>query len=136
MRISDWSSDVCSSDLQPRAFPDGGTGRYPARAQMREYLAKHMRASGRHQPDRGLVLASRVRADDVDRLRPIELVDLKTTIDHRPIPAEQVDEAALSVGEHGLEERLAPRLAMACDDVVYERCSQSANHREGKIGRT
>src|SRR3546814_3962486 len=129
MRISDWSSDVCSSDLaarerevdhgryqlvtklapphgavaqrqaQPRAFPDGGTGRYPARAQMREYLAKHMRASGRHQPDRGLVLASRVRADDVDRLRPIELVDLKTTIDHRHIPAEQVDEEALAVGE-------------------------------------
>src|SRR3546814_8553519 len=72
---------------------------------MREYLAKHMRASGRHQPDRGLVLASRARADDVDRLRPIELVDLKTTIDHRHIPAEQVDEEALAVGEHGLEER-------------------------------
>src|SRR3546814_9864357 len=109
MRISDWSSDVCSSDLQPRAFPDGGTGQYPARAQMREYLAKHMRASGRHQPDRGLVLASRVRADDVDRLRPIELVDLKTTIDNRHIPAEKVDEEALAGGEHGLEERSAPR---------------------------
>src|SRR3546814_18051726 len=116
MRISDWSSDVCSSDLQPRAFPDGGTGRYPARAQMREYLAKHMRASGRHQPDRGLVLASRVRADDVDRLRPIELVALKTTIDHRPNPDEQVDEQALATGQHDHEKRSAPRLAMVFDD--------------------
>src|SRR3546814_15638107 len=82
MRISDWSSDVCSSDLaarerevdhgryqlvtklspphgavpqrqaQPRAFPDGGTGRYPARAQLREYLDKHMRASGRSEERR------------------------------------------------------------------------------------
>src|SRR3546814_14119955 len=88
---------------------------------MREYLAKHMRASGRHQPDRGLVLASRVRADDVDRLRPIELVDLKTTIDHRHIPAEQVDEEALAVGEPGLEERSAPRLAMVFADRSEER---------------
>src|SRR3546814_16613426 len=88
---------------------------------MREYLAKHMRASGRHQPDRGLVLASRVRADDVDRLRPIELVDLKTTIDHRHIPAEQVDEEALAVGEHGLEARSAPRPGTVFDDVYNER---------------
>src|SRR3546814_3374984 len=26
MRISDWSSDVCSSDLRPRIFPDGRPG--------------------------------------------------------------------------------------------------------------
>src|SRR3546814_21193644 len=102
MRMSDWSSDVCSSELR-----------------------------GRHQPDRGLVLASRVRADDVDRLRPIELVDPKTTIDHRHIPAEQVDEEALAVGEHGLKERSAPRLEMVFDDVDHERCSPVANTREG-----
>src|SRR3546814_16633911 len=74
------------------------------------------------------------RSDDVDRLRPIELVDLKTTIDHRHIPAEQVDEEALAVGEHGLEERSAPRLEMVFDDVDHERCSQVANTRE-EIGR-
>src|SRR3546814_19340371 len=118
MRISDWSSDVCSSDLaarerevdhgryqlvtklspphgaapqrqaQPRAFPDGGTGRYPARAQMRDYLAKHMRASGRHRPDRGLVLATRVRADAVYRHRPISLLQLTTTHNPPPPPPE------------------------------------------------
>ncbi len=42
--------------------------------------------------------------DQVDRIGIVELVDLVLAIDDWYVPAEQVDEKALAVGEHGLKQ--------------------------------
>ncbi len=57
--------------------------------------------------------------DQVDRIGIVELVYLVLTIDHRDVPAEQVDEEALAVDEHGLEQRLVSSCQMAIDDMDH-----------------
>ena len=39
--------------------------------------------------------------DQVKRIGIVELIHLVLVIDHRHVPAEQVDEETLAVGEHG-----------------------------------
>src|SRR3546814_14300498 len=111
MRISDWSSDVCSSDLnkritqgpspfgtvalgqaQARALPDLVAGRHTERTKMRKQRTQHMRLAGREQAQRRFVLAVIVRRNQIDGMGVVELVDLILSVDHRHIPTEQVDE--------------------------------------------
>src|SRR3546814_16170612 len=68
MRISDWSSDVCSSDLQPQGFPQRGREIRPPHAgeqrwpqpvldQLRENPRSHRKADV--QPGRGSAAGDR-----------------------------------------------------------------------------
>src|SRR3546814_16785066 len=71
MRISDWSSDVCSSDLDPEwlvlRFPDGFASRQqPRRRQLHAHRLPHdaacERYRSRHQCSRPRVLRRRLGA--------------------------------------------------------------------------
>ena len=53
--------------------------------------------------------------DDIDGLRPVELIDLVAAIDHRDVPVEEIDELELPVGEHGLQ-----RPALAGRQVIFD----------------
>src|SRR3546814_3864699 len=89
MRISDWSSDVCSSDLGPDqamgralgAVDHHDLGRDPARPAMVRTLWRCLRVSGADRPDRALagVAAGRPAEDELFTLR--FLVDAR----HRPL---------------------------------------------------
>src|SRR3546814_11348729 len=123
MRISDWSSDVCSSDLnkritqgpspfgtvalgqaQARALPDLVAGRHTERTKMRKQRTQHMRLAGREQAQRRFVLAVIVRRNQIDGMGVVELVDLILSVDQRHIPTEQVVEEAFAISEHGLKQ--------------------------------
>src|SRR3546814_340034 len=75
MRISDWSSDVCSSDLGP-SRPAGGGARVAvaaarrgprARGQAEEHAPLHQQADGR---EHRALRASRLRLREGNRKRP------------------------------------------------------------------
>src|SRR3546814_2328387 len=55
MRISDWSSDVCSSDLVPLALP--GDALDPARPGVDRRRRPGTRSADHRRADRGLVVA-------------------------------------------------------------------------------
>jgi hypothetical protein len=55
------------------------------------------------------VLACRIGDDHIDGVIIVKLVDFILSFDHRHLPAEQVDEEALAIGEHGSEQRLVGR---------------------------
>src|SRR3546814_8134119 len=57
MRISDWSSDVCSSDLLPRTLHEQGIRRYGFHGLSYEYIAGQLRTIDRALAD-GRVIAA------------------------------------------------------------------------------
>src|SRR3546814_12227923 len=63
MRISDWSSDVCSSDLGRDRFDEGHPGRYPAGLSRQGVRDRCSRESGNPEPrtPAPVILASRFR---------------------------------------------------------------------------
>ena len=87
---------------------------------MGEQGAEHMRLRAREEPDRGCMASIVVSGDQIDGMGIVELVDLVLPIDDRHVPAKQVDEQPLAIGEHGLEQRPVPRRQMVVDDVDHE----------------
>jgi len=79
-----------------------------------------MRLCTREEPDRRCMAAVIVRRDQVDGVSIVELVDLIQAIDDRDVPAEEIDEQSLTIGEHGLEQRLVLRRQMIVDNVDHE----------------
>lgn len=60
-----------------------------------------------------------VGSDQVDGVDIVELIDLVVAIDDRHVPAKQVDEEALAVGKHGLQQRPICRCQLAIDDMDH-----------------
>src|SRR3546814_3362291 len=71
MRISDWSSDVCSSDLKRRP-------------------------RGEKQPRRGKMFAIGIGHDEIGGIDIVEMIEFEPARERRNIPFEKIDEAALS----------------------------------------
>ena len=57
--------------------------------------------------------------NEIDGMGIVELVDLVSAVDHRHLPAEQVDEEPLAVSEHGFEKGAVLRRQMVVDDVNH-----------------
>src|SRR3546814_6262300 len=112
MRISDWSSDVCSSDRE-----NVRTRRDAIAAQPLEHRAEQVRPRAREQSQRREMAAGIVGHNDIGGEGIVEPVDLEPTIDGLEVPIEQIDEKALARLEHGVEQRLLPRLAQTFDDM-------------------
>src|SRR3546814_17373232 len=91
MRISDWSSDVCSSDL----------ARHLHVAQLGIEFAENVRAPRVQQTRRSEMTSLPVSEDQITGMDVIELVDLEAPGEHRHVPADQIPEHAFS--------RLEPR---------------------------
>jgi hypothetical protein len=62
-----------------------------------------MVAGGRQQPDRTAMAAVAIGGNEIDRAFVIELIDLVPPVDHGHVPFEQIDEDALAVGMHRIE---------------------------------
>jgi hypothetical protein len=96
---------------------------------MRIIFAEEMRTLGRNQPRRCAVAAVGVKKDEVARRRRVELVELIAAGEHRQVPFEQVDEDALSRGEHGAQRRIPGRAGRPRGHVDHG-CSSAVWCRE------
>src|SRR3546814_2794221 len=91
MRISDWSSDVCSSDLVAIGFAAAATQQFHDLTRQRhEMFARHLHALWRQAPK---------------RFRPVQPLEL--------IPRRKAGLACPSPGEQGEQKRIAGDLAAA-----------------------
>src|SRR3546814_6830267 len=122
MRISDWSSDVCSSDLKRRGdqgahqliaddeplgrskaavqakardFGDAGTARHLLFAQLRVERAENVWAPRVEQTCRAEMTSLPVGQDQITGMDVIELVDLEDTAETTHVPPETNNEHPL-----------------------------------------
>src|SRR3546814_12103500 len=102
MRISDWSSDVCSSDLLGRADEIPGRGALE-HGDVRRPLAVALFGHRRHDGDRG-----RARSDHDDLLaRIIEILRPELRVDDLPLEI-------LASGERSAERRVGKECVSTC----------------------
>src|SRR3546814_18508629 len=108
MRISDWSSDVCSSDLVRRGLEDAGIG-VPGAGEDDVRAALHL-AAGQLAGGEGVVERGRRRPDEVDdqlRGRVGETGALVEAADKFP-DQRDVHGAAEKIGRASCRERVCP----------------------------
>src|SRR3546814_13444084 len=96
MRISDWSSDVCSSDLDPRRPPPPAPIRAPALAPEFDQIGVFLRNA---RPIPGLLWRDRIHAH-------LHLLDLAPHLPLRPVKYDF--EAVRTILQRHVDEFIAP----------------------------
>src|SRR3546814_7446447 len=99
MRISDWSSDVCSSDL--------------------EQAVEKRRPRGEKQPRRGKMFAIGIGHDEIGGIDIVEMIEFEPARERRNIPFEKIDEDALSRLAHRAKGPMLARAVLVIDDTQH-----------------